>query len=177
MAASAPDVKVQDPGTRQDDTFQSSKDNLTLYLFRYLPSKAATEAPRAHVIFSQYVVLGRLQSIACTSLPISFFRITFSGFIEHTGRYHHLFPLFAQSNISVTGYDLRGYGQTWAKHATPKKAHGNTSWKQQFEDLEDLIRLERKRLDDAYGKDKVPIFLMGHSMVGASPATFLVDLC
>lgn len=148
MALGPPAVKVEDPGTREDGTFKSSKDNLDLYYFRYLPSTASTTAPRAHLIFSH-------------------------GFIEHSGRYFNIFPLFPQANISVTAYDLRGYGWTWSKHPTPKKAHGNTTWKQQFEDLEDLVRLERKRLDGQYGVNKVPIYLMGHSMGGGITFAFL----
>lgn len=77
----------------------------------------------------------------------------------------NLFPLFAQANIGVTAFDQRGYGETWSKHPNPNTAHGNTTWKQQFQDVEDLIRLERTRLDEKYGKDKVPIYLLGHSMV------------
>lgn len=137
---SAPLIAVTDPGTAEEGTFQSSKDNLTFYLKRWLPTQSASIPPRANVVFVH-------------------------GFIEHYGRYDNIFPVFAQSNISVTAFDQRGFGRTWTKHENPKKAHGNTTWKQQLEDIEDLVKLERTRLDEKYGKDKVPIYLMGHSMV------------
>lgn len=146
--STAPEIKVEDPGKREDGTFESSKDQTKLYYFRYLPSTSQTKPPLAQIIFTH-------------------------GYAEHSGRYFNLFPLFAQANISITGYDLRGYGLSWTKHQNPKKAHGDTSWKQQFEDLEDLIRLERERLDKQYGKDKVPIYLMGHSMGGGITFGFL----
>lgn len=144
---SPPTLQIDNPGTRQDGTFKSTKDDSTLYYFRYLPTNAESEAPLAHIIFTH-------------------------GYAEHSGRYFYNFPLFAQANISLTGYDLRGYGLSWKKHPNPKKAHGDTSRKQQFEDLEDLIKLERKRLDEKYGNDRVPIYLMGHSMGGGITFAF-----
>jgi acylglycerol lipase len=139
---SPPVIPVTDPGTAAEDTFKSSKDDLTLYLKRWTPTTATTSStpPRALIVFVH-------------------------GFLEYYARYDNIFPLFAQSNIAVTAFDQRGFGKSWTQHSTPKKAHGNTTWKQQFEDVEDLIRLERGRLDAEYGKDKVPIYVMGHSMV------------
>lgn len=138
-----PIIAVSDPGTQEEGTFQSSHDQLTFYLKRWIPTGVTTNpsiAPRAQLVFAH-------------------------GFIEHYGRYDNIFKLFAQDNIAITAFDQRGFGQTWTKHPDPKKAHGNTTWKQQFEDIEDLIRLEKSRLDEKFGKDKVPIFLIGHSMV------------
>jgi alpha-beta hydrolase superfamily lysophospholipase len=144
MAALGPPVlPVSDPGTFEEDTFESSKDKLQLYLKRWLPSgvnASPPTPPRAAIVFLH-------------------------GFIEHYGRYDNVFKPFAQANIQVTAFDQRGFGRSWKKNANPKKAHGNTTWKQQFEDAEDMIRLERSRLDQKYEKDKVPLYLMGHSMV------------
>lgn len=101
-----------------------------------------------------------------------------SGFIEHRARYINLFPLFAQANIGITAFDQRGYGETWTKHPTPNKAHGNTTWNQQFQDVEDLVRIERKRLDDKYGAStQVPIYLMGHSMVSREVLLLAIPTC
>ncbi|UZJ56489.1 hypothetical protein CBS101457_005809 [Exobasidium rhododendri] len=146
---SPPVIPVTDPGTSTEDTFTSSKDGLTLYLKRWQPTTASTSSspPRAAIVFAH-------------------------GFLEYYARYNNIFPLFAQSNISVVAFDQRGFGKTWTQHATPKKVHGNTTWKQQFEDLADMIRLEKSRLDQTYGKDKVPMYLMGHSMGGGIAYAF-----
>ena len=143
-ALGPPVLPVTDPGTTEEGTFQSSHDDLTLYLKRWLPTGTTTSAtpPRAQVVFVH-------------------------GFIEHYGRYDNIFSLFAQANIAVTAFDQRGFGRTWQKHPTPTKAHGNTTWKQQFEDIADLVRLERARIDEQFGKDTVPLFFLGHSMVSA----------
>lgn len=137
-----PELPVIDPGYCEEASFTSSKDDLVLYLKRWIPTKAISpsEPPRALVAFCH-------------------------GFIEHYGRYENIFKLFAQANIAVTAFDQRGFGRTWSKAPNPNKAHGNTTWKQQFKDIEDFIRLERARTDAKYGKDRVPIYLMGHSMV------------
>jgi acylglycerol lipase len=146
VALGPPVLAVNDPGTSEEGTFESSHDKLTLYLKRWIPSGVSaspSKAPRAAIVFCH-------------------------GFIEYYGRYENIFKLFAQANILVTAFDQRGFGLSWTKHATPKKAHGNTTWKQQFEDVEDLIKVERSKLDEQFGKDKVPIFLMGHSMVSGT---------
>lgn len=142
-ALSPPVLPVTNPGTAEEGTFKSTHDDTTFYLKRWQPTSASNNAtpPRALIILCH-------------------------GFIEHYGRYNNIFPLFAQANIAVTAFDQRGFGLTWTKAPNPKKAHGNTTWKQQFEDIEDIIRLEKTRVDEKYGKDKLPIFLMGHSMVG-----------
>jgi hypothetical protein len=139
-----PAIACQDPGTAEEGTFKSSKDDLTLYLKRWFPTGVTTSStpPRALVILIH-------------------------GYLEHYGRYENIFPLYAQANIAVTAFDQRGHGKTWTMHPTPKKAKGNFTWPQQFQDVEDLIRLERKRLDEQFGKDKVPIYLLGHSMVSS----------
>ncbi|PWN86578.1 alpha/beta-hydrolase [Acaromyces ingoldii] len=148
MAAQPPTVNVADPGTAEETKFQSSHDGLEFRTRKWLPSTIASKPPRAAVVFVH-------------------------GFIEHVGRYNHVFPSFAQANIYVVAFDQRGFGETWSKHKEAKKQHGNTTWKQQFEDLADLIKLQRKELDDKFGKDVVPIFLMGHSMGGGISFAFM----
>lgn len=53
MSRAPQEIAVSDPGTQEEGTFSSSHDNLTLYLTRYFPSSADTQAPIAHLIFVQ----------------------------------------------------------------------------------------------------------------------------
>lgn len=94
------------------------------------------------------------------------------GFGEHVGRYSNIFKVLAQGGIQVTGYDQRGYGRSWHDNPDPDKHHGWTTWSDQLRDVESMIRLLRSRLDERWGKDKVPIFVFGHSMGGGISVGF-----
>lgn len=91
------------------------------------------------------------------------------GFNENIWRYDHVFPVFASKGIYVTAYDQRGYGVT-AEKGMPgdwkKENHSDTTLELLFQDLNQVILAERKRMDDQYGPGRVPFILMGHSMGG-----------
>lgn len=84
------------------------------------------------------------------------------GFIEHVGRYEHVFPVWQQRNISVFTFDQRGFGRTAEDKEKRSKdsSYAKTSDKHQMEDTEWAVKTAKKML----GED-LPTFLMGHSMV------------
>lgn len=86
------------------------------------------------------------------------------GFIEHIARYNHVFPIWASAGISVFAYDQRGFGRTATdeKNKTAESSWGVTSWEQEMSDITEWVVRERKRLGAG-----VPLFIVGHSMVGA----------
>ena len=94
------------------------------------------------------------------------------GFAEYIRIYDEAFRYFAQHGYQVNAFDQRGYGYTWYELPDRDNHHGWTSWKDQFTDVSHMINLTRSRLDAAWGKDKVPIFLMGHSMGGGISSGF-----
>lgn len=65
---------------------------------------------------------------------------------------------FLLTFCQVFAFDQRGFGQTGPKY-------GETSLGRQLQDLEFAIITERKRADDTWGVNRVPLFLYGHSMV------------
>ncbi|KAH8110046.1 lysophospholipase [Phellopilus nigrolimitatus] len=85
------------------------------------------------------------------------------GFIEHVGRYAHVFPLWQARGIHVFALDQRGFGRTAAdkERRSTDSAYGKTSGEDQLEDAAWAIQ-EAKRL---FGSE-LPVFLMGHSMGG-----------
>ena len=95
------------------------------------------------------------------------------GFAEFIERYDWAFRYFADHGVLVSGFDQRGYGRTWYNQPHPELTHGWTTWSDQITDVGHMIRLVRARLDAAWGKDTVPIFLMGHSMGGGISSAFL----
>lgn len=125
-------------------------DGLDLYFKRYHPSSPSL--PALSVVFVH-------------------------GFVEYIARYEAAFPAFSARSIELIAFDQRGFGQTaqkapggWGKHYT------TTNWPQQFMDVQAVVVEQRKYLDDKFGKDKVPIYLLGHSMGGGiSIAVFTRD--
>ncbi|KAJ1018424.1 hypothetical protein NDA18_006578 [Ustilago nuda] len=94
------------------------------------------------------------------------------GFVEYVDRYRNIFKLWPSKGHEMVGFDQRGWGNTWSNSADPSKNYGNTTWPQQFQDLEFVIRHTRERLDKRWGANKVPIFLLGHSMGGGIVTAF-----
>lgn len=92
------------------------------------------------------------------------------GFAEHVGRYTHFHPLLAQNGIAVFTFDQRGFGLT-AQDTSGKKsassAYGKTSWANQMEDINWALTHAKDTFPGA------PLFLMGHSMVGFSHASYI----
>lgn len=84
------------------------------------------------------------------------------GFIEHVGRYQHVFPLWAARGIAVFAFDQRGFGRTAEdrEQRSSDSSYGKTSGPQQNEDVEWAVGAARAK----FGKE-LPVFLMGHSMV------------
>lgn len=83
--------------------------------------------------------------------------VALHGFAEHSGRYEHVWPTFAARGIEVFAYDQRGAGRSGP-------SQGDTTVRQNVEDLKEFILQERRRLDDR-GLTRLPIWLYGHSMV------------
>lgn len=130
-------------------------DGLDLHFVRYHPaSSAGTHArPTLSVVFVH-------------------------GFAEHVGRYSDAFPLFAARGIELICFDQRGFGNTADKAAGGfAKNYTNTTWPQQFKDVQKVIAAQRVWLNEKYpGSPEVPIYLVGHSMGGGiSTALFTRD--
>ena len=92
------------------------------------------------------------------------------GFIEHVGRYEHVFPLWQQRNISVFTFDQRGFGRTAEDKENRSKdsSYAKTSEKDQLEDAEWAVKTAKKMLGE-----NLPTFLKGHSMVRPSALLFM----
>ncbi|KAF8342951.1 alpha beta-hydrolase [Cantharellus anzutake] len=91
------------------------------------------------------------------------------GFIEHIGRYDAIFRRWQTKNVSVFGFDQRGWGRTALdkEHSSWNALYGLTTWEHQMEDIAFFINRERQAV--GYG---VPIFLMGQSMGGGEVLGF-----
>lgn len=76
------------------------------------------------------------------------------GFGEHIGRYEKLSDRFAEMNLVVVRYDMRGHGRSQGK-----RGHAS-SYDIYLNDLGHAIELSRER------NPTLPIFLFGHSMGG-----------
>ncbi|KAK0549612.1 hypothetical protein OC845_003052 [Tilletia horrida] len=95
------------------------------------------------------------------------------GFIEHIGRYEHVGKYYASKGIEFFAYDQRGFGKTGKDTPNPRQTYANTTWALQFQDIEFMLKKYRTWLDDKYGKDKIPLFLVGHSMGGGLALGFM----
>lgn len=76
------------------------------------------------------------------------------GFGEHSGRYEKLAQKFAELNLTVVRYDLRGHGRSRGK-----RGHAS-SYEMYLNDLGHAIELAREK------NPGQPTFLFGHSMGG-----------
>ncbi|PKI83805.1 acylglycerol lipase [Malassezia vespertilionis] len=147
-----PDVQVARPGVSEEEWFDLRGDDERWYFLKsWYPTEANApeklSKPKGAVVFVH-------------------------GFGEHISRYTNIFKVFADRDYQVTGFDQRGYGRTWRDANDRDAVHGWTTWPDQFRDVSHLLWLIRKRLDDDWGKDTVPIFLMGHSMGGGISTGF-----
>ena len=85
------------------------------------------------------------------------------GFAEHVGRYTHFHPLLAKHGIAIFAFDQRGFGKTAQDkdgHKSKDSVYGKTSWNEQMADIEWALGHAMEAFPG------VPVFLMGHSMVG-----------
>ncbi|CAE6442677.1 unnamed protein product [Rhizoctonia solani] len=91
------------------------------------------------------------------------------GFIEHIGRYEHVFPRYSSAGIVVLSYDQRGFGRSALDTAnrSPSAKYGKTSWAEQHSDIQHMLHHLREGVSN-----EVPIFLMGHSMGGGLVLSF-----
>jgi alpha-beta hydrolase superfamily lysophospholipase len=83
------------------------------------------------------------------------------GFVEHVGRYDHVFRAWTARGFGVFTYDQRGFGRTALdeKHKSKDSKYGKTNMDAQLEDVRWAVEEAKKKWPD------VPMFLMGHSMV------------
>jgi len=88
------------------------------------------------------------------------------GIAEHIGRYGHFHPRLAESGIAVFAFDQRGFGRTAQDRNNKSRdsAIGKTSWDDQMADINWALNHVCSQFD------RVPVFLMGQSMV--SPSLF-----
>jgi acylglycerol lipase len=75
------------------------------------------------------------------------------GFVEHVGRYEHVFPKWAAHHVAVFAFDQRGFGRTALDQ---KRSTDNAA---QRGDIQWALAEALKRWPG------LPLFLMGHSMV------------
>ncbi|PAV15486.1 lysophospholipase [Pyrrhoderma noxium] len=91
------------------------------------------------------------------------------GFIEHIGRYSHVFPHWSSRGFHVFAFDQRGFGQT-ASHPTnksPDSSYAKTSGEHQLEDAEWAVKTAKEHFSSGeQGGEELPVFVMGHSMGG-----------
>lgn len=76
------------------------------------------------------------------------------GIAEHSGRYDHVGRWLADAGLSVTGYDLRGFGGSGGRRAFVDR------WGRHHDDLADRLAAVRTEAGDR------PVALMGHSLGG-----------
>ncbi len=73
----------------------------------------------------------------------------------------------------MLAFDQRGFGKT-AQHGNEenseqvwRREHGNTTRTLQYQDIAQMIRLQKKYYADKYGAQaNIPLFVIGHSMGG-----------
>jgi pimeloyl-ACP methyl ester carboxylesterase len=81
------------------------------------------------------------------------------GFVEHVGRYAHVFPAWAAAGVAVLAFDQRGFGRTALDaQRSAGSSYGRTDNAAQRADLRWALDETRRRWPG------VPLFLMGHSM-------------
>ena len=144
-----PEITVEHPGLYEDEWFDLRGNGDSYLLARWFPAdeQGTPTQPKAVIVFVH-------------------------GFAEHMGRYRNIFKLFVDRGYEINGFDQRGFGRTSYESENRSKMHGRTTWADQLSDVERMIRLARKRADARWGKDKVPLFLMGHSMGGGISLAF-----
>ncbi|PWN49061.1 alpha/beta-hydrolase [Violaceomyces palustris] len=102
------------------------------------------------------------------------------GFVEYIDRYREIFTYFPNQGIEVVAFDQRGWGETCLANLKGKANYGNTTWPQQFQDIQDILLQQRKRLDEKWGTTsttqdqpgRVEMFLVGQSMGGGLTCGF-----
>lgn len=84
------------------------------------------------------------------------------GFIEHVGRFAHVFPQWQYRGVHVFTFDQRGFGRTALdkENRSSGSSYGKTSGVDQVEDAEWAVREAKTRFGN-----ELPVFVMGHSMV------------
>lgn len=136
-------VPAEQRGTTSEGVIAAGHDDHDLHFVRYHPPSSSSASPPA--------------------LSVVFVH----GFVEHIGRYKDAFPLFAARGIELIAYDQRGFGKTADERLGGfQKNYTDTVWPKQFRDVQAVVVDQRQWLDQKYGENKVPIYLVGHSMGG-----------
>ncbi|KAI5115238.1 hypothetical protein M0805_009445 [Coniferiporia weirii] len=93
------------------------------------------------------------------------------GFIEHIGRYTHVFPQWQARGVHVFAFDQRGFGRTAEdkERRSADSSYAKTSSKNQLEDAEWAVQAAKEKFGE-----ELPIFVMGHSMGGAIALDFAI---
>ncbi|KAI8382477.1 Alpha/Beta hydrolase protein [Blakeslea trispora] len=88
--------------------------------------------------------------------------VVIHGFGDHIARYDRMLKEFANQGIQSYGYDQRGWGETGKKS---EQFGNNQGYDKALEDIDNAVLSTKK--------DKVPHFLMGHSMGGGLILNYL----
>lgn len=141
---------VTNPGTQKQEWYTLREGVETpFFLSHWFPTNPAGELiqPKAAVVFVH-------------------------GFADYCQRYDSVFQGFAERGYQVSGFDQFGFGSTWYESPERATAHGWTTWAEQMADMAAMVKLTRARLDKDWGKDAVPMYMLGHSMGGGLVAGF-----
>jgi acylglycerol lipase len=102
-----------------------------------------------------------IQSWHPANTPLAKIIIT-HGYAEHSGRYANTAEILVQQGYAVYAWDLRGHG----------RSSGIRCFVKEFaEYLADL----KLAVDYTYDEDKVPLFLLGHSLGGTISTLFAIQ--
>jgi lysophospholipase len=85
------------------------------------------------------------------------------GYAEHSGRYAHVASCLNKIGVDVTGFDLRGHGES----------RGRRVFIRRFQDYLDDTLFALDRIVQAAGSE--PVFLVGHSLGGLIAARFVQE--
>ncbi|WFD24157.1 acylglycerol lipase [Malassezia equina] len=141
---------VTNPGTQEQEWYTLREGIETpFFLSHWFPTNPAGELiqPKAAVVFVH-------------------------GFADYCQRYDGVFQGFAERGYQVSGFDQFGFGSTWYESPERATTHGWTTWAEQMADMAAMVKLTRARLDKKWGKDAVPMYMLGHSMGGGLVAGF-----
>lgn len=80
--------------------------------------------------------------------------VVIHGFVEHSGRYEHVFAALEEAGYATLGLDLRGHGRSQGRRAFVR------TFDEYSEDIAVAVARAHELLPDR------PVFLLGHSMGG-----------
>ncbi|KAI0308462.1 Alpha/Beta hydrolase protein, partial [Amylostereum chailletii] len=124
--------------------------------------------------YAEQWILGPLETSFYTRLympkdvPIRAAMVFVHGYLEHIGRYETFHSAWAARGVAVFAYDERGFGRTALdEKKSAKSVYGQTGGAvERMLDVQWAIKYTRGKVE------RVPLFLMGHSMGGGQVLSF-----